>query len=180
MLNKLAQFFKRDPKPPTPEEEVEPEDAEEGEEGEERVFARDERDTQSWVGVGLDGVLAQRGDAGLAGEIGPPIPDMVSRVKDWVKYKHLRVRVLTPRAATEEGANQVRIWLEENNLSYLEFTSQKDLHMVEFWDDQAVQVISNLGVVVGHSPNALDQPPETDQPAPSENAEDADNKNETT
>lgn len=160
MLNKLSQLFKRDPKPETPEGEV-ADEAEDSESADERVFARDERDTKAWVGVGLDGVLAKRSEAGIAGEIGPPIPDMVARVRDWVKYKGIKVRVLTPRAYTEEGAAEVDAWLHANRLGYLECTSQKDLHMVEFWDDHAVQIISNLGVRVGKSPNGLEPKPES-------------------
>ncbi|GHB93006.1 hypothetical protein [Cerasicoccus arenae] len=167
MLNKLAQLFSRSPKPVTPEKEPEKNSAETAEEADERVFARDERDTQSWVGVGLDGVLAERLEERYTGEIGPPIPDMVARIKDWVKYKGIKVRVLTPRASTQEGADQVRIWLETHHLSYLECTHAKDLHMVEFWDDRAVQVISNLGTSVGESPAGLDpaqRPMPTDIP----------------
>jgi len=160
MLNKLTQLFKREPAPEAAKAEGEGQGDDAADDGEERVYARDEKDTQSWLGVGLDGVLAERTDAGLTGEIGPPIPNMVARVRDWVKYKRIKVRVLTPRASTEAGAEEVRAWLDSNRLSYLEFTSAKDLHMVEFWDDRAVQVISNLGVVVGESPNQLDPPPE--------------------
>ncbi|WP_309385933.1 hypothetical protein [Cerasicoccus frondis] len=156
MISKLAQLFKRDPKPETPEKEVQGEEDEE----DERVYSRDERDTQSWLGVGLDGVLAERSEAGLAGEIGPVIPDMKARVKDWVKYKRIKVKVLTPRAYNEEGAAQVRAWLDANGLDYVECTHAKDLHMVEFWDDRAVQVISNMGMSVGKSPNQLDIIPE--------------------
>lgn len=171
MLNRLTQIFRRDPKPDTPAEEIEGED-DDSEDGDERVYARDEKDSLSWIGVGLDGVLSERRDDGLAGEIGPPIPDMVARVRDWVKYKRIRVRILTPRAATPEGAEQVSQWVKKHRLDYLEFTSQKDLHMVEFWDDRAVQVISNLGVVVGQSPNNLDSPPEPE-------AQNADGENKT-
>ncbi len=160
MLNKLSQLFKRAPKP-KPEPEPEADDLPE-EEGKERVYARDEKDNQSWLGVGLDGVLAERTDAGLDGEIGPPVPDMIARVRDWVKYKRIRVKVLTPRAHNEEGAERVRQWLAAHRLGYLEFTSQKDLHMVEFWDDRAVQVISNFGIAVGPSPNNLDPGEQTD------------------
>lgn len=165
MLTKLSQLFKRDPKPEKPEEKSDGDESKDSEEGEdERVYARDERDTNSWLGVGLDGVLAERTEAGIHGEIGPLIPDMKARVRDWVKYKRIKVKVLTPRCFTEEGAAEVRAWLDAHGLDYVECTHAKDLHMVEFWDDYAVQVISNLGVAVGKSPHQLDVVPAEESP----------------
>jgi len=138
---------------------VERHDEDDDGDDEERVYSRDEEDTRAWIGVGLDGTLAQRGDHGLQGPIGDPVPNMVVRVKDWVKHKRLRVRILTPRAATEAGAAEVEAWLGQQGLDWLDFTHAKDLHMVEFWDDRAVQIISNTGTKVGDSPTGLDPDP---------------------
>ncbi|MGE9297207.1 MAG: hypothetical protein ACQKBV_13060 [Puniceicoccales bacterium] len=165
MITKLKKLFGKgeeaDPAPDEVAEESTDNDAEAstGEDGE-RVYSRDEKDSRAWIGVGLDGALAMRSGDGFTGEIGEPVPNMVVRVKDWVKHKRLRVRILTPRAATEEGAAQVEAWLKKHKLDWLDFTHAKDLHMVEFWDDRAVQVISNTGTKVGDSPNGLDPDPE--------------------
>ncbi|WP_309400475.1 hypothetical protein [Cerasicoccus maritimus] len=160
MFTKFAQLFKRAPKSETPDETKGEADSDEENEDDDRVYARDERDTQSWLGVGLDGVLSERSEAGLAGDIGPLVPDMKARVKDWVKYKRIKVKVLTPRAYNETGYAQVRAWLDANGLDYVECTHAKDLHMVEYWDDHAVQVMSNMGVAVGKSPNQFDVVPQ--------------------
>jgi len=161
MITKLKKLFGRgDAEEDLVDVEAEANLEDDWEEDEEHVFARDEKDERGWIGIGLDGVLAERTAEGLRGEIGRPVANMVARVRDWVDYKGLRVCVLTPRAATAEGAAKVEAWLRKNDLDWLDFTHAKDLHMVEFWDDRAVQVISNLGTRVGESPNGLDPGPD--------------------
>lgn len=112
---------------------------------------------KSWLALGLDGALATSTAEGLRGPIGPPVYNTVQRLKDWIEHRNLTVKILTPRAATEEGANAVRAWLKENGLPELEVTHAKDLQMVEFWSAHCVQVISNTGQIVGTSAAGLDQ-----------------------
>lgn len=112
---------------------------------------------KSWLALGLDGALASTTPHGLRGPIGAPVYNTVQRLKDWTEHRKLTVKILTPRAATEEGANAVRAWLKEHNLPELEVTHAKDLQMVEFWSAHCVQVISNTGQIVGPSSAKLDQ-----------------------
>ncbi|MBC2593721.1 hypothetical protein H5P28_05540 [Ruficoccus amylovorans] len=115
-----------------------------------RFFAHGHPDPSSWIGVGLDGTLAHcEGEIDPA-HIGPPVADMVARVRDWTDRGHT-VKVFTPRAASEEGRGQVEQWLREHELPELEVTCEKDLHMLEVWDSRTVQVIANSGQPVGQS-----------------------------
>lgn len=113
--------------------------------------------SRAWLGLGLDGALSLKTPEGLKGPIGPPVANTVQRLRDWVEHRDLKVKILTPRAATEEGALAVRQWLKENGLPELPVTHRKNLHMVEFWSAHCVQVISNTGQIVGSSPTGLDQ-----------------------
>lgn len=113
---------------------------------------------KAWLALGLDGALATMSPSGLKGPIGEPVHNTVQRLRDWVEHRELRVKILTPRAATPEGVQTVRDWLRQHGLPALDVTAEKDLHMVEFWSAHCVQVISNTGQIVGGSPAGLDQP----------------------
>lgn len=123
---------------------------------------------KAWLAIGLDGALAHSTAEGLRGPIGPPVHNTVQRLKDWVEHRELRVKILTPRAATEEGTRAVRQWLKENDLPNLKITHSKDLHMVEFWSAKCVQVISNTGQIVGSSTAGLDQSQKNTENPPSQ------------
>ncbi len=137
----------------------------------ERVLTRDELDRQAWIGVGLDGTLAHGRTPAADHSIGDPVPLMVTRVKHWIEQGY-KVKILTARAARAENIPAIRNWLQEHGLPALEVTHRKDLHMVEMWDDRAIQVVGNTGRPVGKSriapksPHALSQPP-PDDAAPS-------------
>lgn len=104
----------------------------------------------AWTGVDLDGTLAvyHTGD-GIRG-IGPPIPEMVERVKGWVRSGRV-VKIFTARAYQDPHGEQRRM-IEKwclNHIGYaLEVTCTKDFEMVELWDDRAVQVVPNTGKTV--------------------------------
>lgn len=117
--------------------------------------------SKAWLGIGLDGTLATDEGTGLGGPIGAPVYNTVQRLRDWVEHRGLTVKVITPRAATEEGAQAVRDWLQQHKLPALEVTAKKNLNMVEMWSACCVQVISNTGQIVGTSPRGLDQPAAT-------------------
>jgi len=129
----------------------------------ERVFARDELDPTAWIGVDLDGTLSEHSDAISLDQIGPPVPQMVARVKDWIGQGYT-VKIFTARASIPEGIPPVERWLAEQGLPALEVTCEKDFHMIELWDDRGVQVIANLGQPVGTSqldiPDAEDASPD--------------------
>lgn len=120
----------------------------------ERVFGRDEVDPTSWIGVDLDGTLSEHSEKIDIHYIGPPVPEMVARVKDWIAHGYT-VKILTARASVPEGIKPVEDWLKEHNLPELEVTCEKDFHMIELWDDRGVQVIANTGNPVG--PSIFDQ-----------------------
>jgi len=110
-----------------------------------------EDDDRAWIGVDLDGTLAEYHGWRDDGGIGKPVPIMVTRIKDWLANDK-RVKIMTARVATpnmDEYGKQVAIirdWLKGAGLPEdLEITCIKDMRMVELWDDRAVRVILNTG-----------------------------------
>lgn len=99
-----------------------------------------------WIGVDLDGTLAEyQGWVGV-GHIGPPIRLMVARVKDWLE-QGWDVRIFTARAAERNPTELLAIeeWCREHIGRALPVTATKDYQMVELWDDRAVGVEHNTG-----------------------------------
>lgn len=121
--------------------------------------ARLERD--GWIGVDLDGTLAEWTEQTSPVCIGPPVLAMVKRVKAWIDEGR-RVKIVTARVgvnvrsaaynehmAAESQRTIIRAWLDKH-LGYLysstvEITSRKDLDMLALWDDMAVTVERNTG-----------------------------------
>jgi len=164
-----------EPLPSKPEENLAESESEEPEEERveqfseefDRFFARGMPDSQSWIGVGLDGTLAFLDGPLNPEQIGKPVPDMVARVRDWMDHGHT-VKIFTPRACEEEGVALVEQWIKEHGLPELEVTCEKDLHMLELWDNRAIQIIANTGKPVGESRVERDRP----RPGPGAYAED--------
>src|SRR5689334_6066610 len=117
----------------------------------------DERwEDKPWIGVDMDGTLVKY--TGQTHEIGEPIPEMIRRVKTWLK-EGKRVKIMTARVGTATGkhgmggtpsfiAEQIvliRHFCMEHFGQWLEITCSKDFKMVELWDDCAIQVIKNTG-----------------------------------
>ncbi|WJV52935.1 hypothetical protein PCO82_04955 [Pectobacteriaceae bacterium CE90] len=96
-----------------------------------------------WIGVDLDGTLAQY-KTGQGAAIGKPIAPMAKRVKAWCKDKK-EVRIFTARAETLKGKREVERWLKDNGLPALAVTNIKDSKMAELWDDKAIRVTKNAG-----------------------------------
>lgn len=97
-----------------------------------------------WIGVDLDGTLAEDGPWVDANHIGQPVEPMMNRVKEWIA-RGITVKIVTARAGVPNGIPPVKAWLEKQGLPDLEVTNQKDFNMIELWDDRAVQVIPNTG-----------------------------------
>lgn len=108
-----------------------------------------------WIGVDLDGTLAQYGGwkpavsnnkARALGLIGDPVPAMLERVKQWVA-EGTEVRIFTARVCDgdPETVKQIEDWCEQHVGQRLKVTNVKDYSMVELWDDRAVQVEKNTG-----------------------------------
>lgn len=99
---------------------------------------------QGWIGVDLDGTLA-RYDGWIGPEyIGDPIPEMLERVKAWIK-EGITVKIFTARCSVPEQVKPIAGWLEKHGIGGLEITNIKDRSMLELWDDNCVQVIKNTG-----------------------------------
>lgn len=107
----------------------------------------------SWIGVDLDGTVAEH--KGWVDElhIGDPIPDMVARIRDWLS-RGWTVKIFTARVCTNPGLRKLPLetvraaiedWTEKHIGTRLEVTCEKDYALVELWDDRAVQVVPNTG-----------------------------------
>lgn len=135
---------------------------------------------KGWIGVDLDGTLAEYD--GWKGElhIGAPIPAMVERVKQWLaEGKEVRVftaRVYEGDGITKRDVDEVRKaivhWCRKHIGYGLPVTNVKDYQMIELWDDRAVQIIPNTGrtlheehesVIMALQGKAA-EPPQTDVP----------------
>ena len=101
-----------------------------------------------WIGVDLDGTLAEY--AGWKGpeSIGKPIPAMVERVRGWLNDGK-EVKLFTARACIPEQLPPVRKWLDDLGFTSVQITNVKDFGMVELWDDRCVHVEINTGRVLG-------------------------------
>lgn len=120
---------------------------------------------QGWIAVDFDGTLAEY--FGWSEQLGKPIPLMVIRVKRWLAEGR-DVRIFTARLHGEEytvepndlrhgdtQAGKIQMWCLYNIGRTLPITRVKDHHMIELWDDRAVQVEANTGVLIGYSRRGL-------------------------
>lgn len=103
-----------------------------------------------WIGVDLDGTLAQYDTWRGIEHIGDPVPKMMARVRGWLNSGRT-VKIFTARVAggdrdREEVIGHIHAWCEKHGLPALEVTNVKDFGMVELWDDRAVQVVMNTGL----------------------------------
>lgn len=102
-----------------------------------------------WIGVDLDGTLAEYDRWRGTTHIGKPIPLMVERVKRWIEEGR-EVRIFTARVGgsveeAKEAHPAIEAWVLQHIGCRLPITCVKDYGMVELWDDRAVQVIPNTG-----------------------------------
>jgi len=109
-----------------------------------------------WYGVDFDGTLAYYD--GWQGEttFGKPIPTMVRRVQQWL-VDGIEVRIVTARVGTDNQPHvtdgvgipaikeAIQDWCEKHVGKRLPVTCEKDMGMIELWDDRAVQVVVNTG-----------------------------------
>ena len=107
--------------------------------------------SEGWIGVDLDGTLAEY-HGWANGKIGLPIMPMVERVRAWLKEGR-EVRIFTARASTLDWSQAeyhsqmaaIREWCLLHIGTALPVTCQKDYHMEVLWDDRVVQVMPNTG-----------------------------------
>ena len=111
----------------------------------ERVASTRPANQQGWIGVDLDGTLAEATAWQGMDHIGTPVPLMMRRVRQWLD-RGLRVKIMTARAGDPVGVAATQAWLKANGLPELEVTDKKDFGMIELWDDRAIQVVQNRGI----------------------------------
>lgn len=109
---------------------------------------------RGWIGVDLDGTLAEyHGWQGI-NHIGPPIEPMVARVKQWLAEGQ-EVRIFTARVSSDDSSELIVIraaihkWCREHIGRTLEVTNVKDYGMKELYDDRCVTVEQNTGRLIG-------------------------------
>jgi hypothetical protein len=130
-----------------------------------------------WIGVDLDGTLAEYTGWQGAAHIGKPVADMVARVKQWIAAGHT-VKIFTARVSfpkdvpligkskeVVEAAGRkleadlareaIKLWCVEHIGFELPITNEKDYGMIELWDDRCVQVEPNTGRPIGKSTRGL-------------------------
>jgi hypothetical protein len=111
--------------------------------------------TNGWIGVDLDGTLAQYHGWVDAAHIGPPVAAMLDRVKNWLAAG-VTVKIFTARVSSSNSLAQViaaRIAIQSYCLTHvgraLDVTAEKDTACIAIWDDRAVQVEKNTGRQIG-------------------------------
>ncbi|MEH6460378.1 hypothetical protein [Chitinimonas sp. JJ19] len=98
--------------------------------------------TKQWIGVELDGTLAEVDK--LSGDhIGEALPRMVSLVKDWLDAGK-PVKILTTRNVTGSSLLRIKSWLSDNGLGGLDVVAL-DADMGTLWSARAVRVEHNTG-----------------------------------
>jgi hypothetical protein len=106
---------------------------------------------EKWIGVDLDGTLAYyttfKGDY----IIGDPIPNMITKVKKWIKDGK-KVKIFTARVSAHNRdisliKKTIKNWCVEHIGVELEITNIKDTNMIELWDDRAIRVLKNKGII---------------------------------
>lgn len=101
-----------------------------------------------WIGVDLDGTLAEYHGFKGPTEIGKPIPEMVDRVKRWLAEDR-DVRIFTARVSVPHqkaaATRAIEAWCQEHLGQKLPITNCKDYGMIESWDDRATEVRKNTG-----------------------------------
>lgn len=100
-----------------------------------------------WIGVDLDGTLAEYNGWIGPEHIGRPIKPMMDRVNEWIEAG-IKVKIFTARANIPEQIPYITKWLVANGLPALEITATKDFAMLELYDDRCVQVLINSGITM--------------------------------
>ena len=116
-----------------------------------------------WMGVDFDGTVHDRTKTKVQGELGPPVPLMVARIKAW-RAKGMQVRLLTARVSEhpmkeipvnnvpefqEHQRKILSAWCLKHIGEVLPITDRKDGYMYQLWDDRSVCVERNTGKILG-------------------------------
>lgn len=111
-------------------------------------------ESESWIGVDLDGTLAHYDTWRGIEHIGEPLMEMVDRVKGWIS-RGKTVKIFTARVCKGRDGytiDDIKIliqnWCEQHIGYRLDVTNAKDFNMIELWDDRCVAMITNTGTTV--------------------------------
>lgn len=109
---------------------------------------------EGWIGIDLDGTLAEYDGWKGVEHIGKPIPSMVKRVKEWIS-EGKDVRIFTARVCMSQSKKDLTTayeaivaWCRKYIGKELKITAEKDWKMIELWDDRCVNVIPNTGEII--------------------------------
>lgn len=80
---------------------------------------------KGWIGVDFDGTLSFYNGTF---DLGPPVPLMVERVKDWLS-KGVEVRIFTARASMPDQCYHIEQWCLLHLGQRLPITDRKDFRM---------------------------------------------------
>ena len=98
-----------------------------------------------WIGVDLDGTLAEYQGWKSIAYIGRVIEPMKQRILNWIA-EGKTVKIFTARVQEPDAIPHIKHWLGVNGLPDLEITNVKDFAMIELWDDRCVSIVQNTGV----------------------------------
>lgn len=116
--------------------------------------AKKRMNDRGWIGVDLDGTIAEYDVWMGETHVGPPVPLMLARVKLWIETGRT-VKIFTARVSNIVWQSQEKVdacrtaiqdWTELHLGVRLDVVCEKDFNMIELWDDRAVQVNFNTGV----------------------------------
>lgn len=111
-----------------------------------------------WIGVDLDGTLAEYDEWVHHTHIGDPIPIMRGRVMQWLD-RGINVKIFTARVYCDEDGDPteaaeakeaIESWCQQHLGIVLPVTCTKDYGMYELWDDRAITVQKNTGRIIMH------------------------------
>ena len=110
--------------------------------------------SEGWIGIDLDGTLAEYDGWKGVEHIGKPIPSMVKRVKAWI-IEGKDVRIFTARVCMSQSKKDfttayeaIAAWCRKYIGKELKITAEKDWKMIKLWDDRCVSVIPNTGEII--------------------------------
>jgi hypothetical protein len=109
-----------------------------------------------WIGVDLDGTLAEYHGWQGPTIIGDPVPAMLERVKGWLAEGQ-QVRIFTARVSCKYNPDHsivceaIHNWCKRHIGQKLTLTASKDFDMIVLYDDRVVQVERNTGRLVGEN-----------------------------
>jgi hypothetical protein len=116
---------------------------------------------RGWVGVDLDGTLAEYHGWKGHTHVGAPIKPMVERIKRWLVEGRVDIRIVTARVSSSDELENaetrlaIRTWCQIHIGRTFPIVCCKDFDMLELWDDRAVQVEANTGNLIGRSTRGL-------------------------